>query len=248
MDEDLRDQAIRAMKILAYLLFCALLAVGMGAFLSLVGGCVEPMMPASVIIPTMNETVGLDVLGTNEAPVAVSVIHIDSMITHETVHEFDTALEYASNYNTEVLIVDIDSLGGNVMAANQIAADLNLVPVPTVCVVRHLAASAAFLLFELCQVRVMEPAATLMAHEAYMPTDTPDLATYLSGLIGMDTFNDQLQKAECDRMKISLAECGNHFRNGKEWWIGSTEAILVGATDLVWTEKSVIEHFQYPSG
>lgn len=212
----------------------------------LLSSCASTHAPASVIWPKQTDVVQLDILG-NEAPVQVSVIHLDSPITHETEVEFEMALAFAATHGTQALVIDIDSLGGNVQAANHIAFDIIEQPIPVVCVVQKLAASAAFLIFQLCPARIIEPEATLMLHEASMPIEVDSLFDYLEGLIGMQALNDRLQLAMCGRMTITEKQCANHYRGGGEWWMGANEALKVGAADVIWTEAKVIEFLQFPS-
>lgn len=154
-------------------------------------------------------------------------------ITEDTVTAFintlNTQLEGAE---VPLVLIEWNSVGGDIDEGFRLSKYLENLPVPLVCVVDELAASEAFYLLQSCDVRLATPRSRLMAHEP---------AVFIQGHVRL---------RQLDRFKIDLESIVNAWVNhsGKRlvggpkmlrakisddtnWWMSASEALAVGAID-----------------
>lgn len=137
---------------------------------------------------------------------------------------------YGSPKLPDVILIKIDSPGGIVESASEMATEIMASPIPVVCVADGLVASAAYYILELCPLRVIAPGTRLMVHEAKIEDPKGD-AEQMEKYRQMEEFtNMAMAEVNCGRMNISIIECRERYRK-KEWWMNVNEALSVGAVD-----------------
>lgn len=105
-----------------------------------------------------------------------------------------------------------DSPGGSVLALNRMIETMDSVDKKFVCVSRY-AASAAFMLFQHCDIRLMTPfSGILMSHNASM-TVFGDVEKIKNMMKALDKIMDRVDKRIANRMGITLKEYKNLIAN-----------------------------------
>jgi hypothetical protein len=102
-------------------------------------------------------------VGAAQAPRAVWVVPIDTQITSATVQFVETRLERAGAEQPLAVVFEIDTPGGSVVAAEEIANAILNAPVPTIAVANQ-ALSAGALVAMSAEQLAMLPGGTIGAH------------------------------------------------------------------------------------
>lgn len=133
--------------------------------------------------------------------------------------------------NDRAVVVEINSPGGSVFGALEMQKAIEAHPHPVLCMVDGMAASAAFVTLQACDVRTMTPRSILMAHEASLRA-----GGQLTQVVNAEALLRALNKAMAlfvtGRMGMDLATYEAKVSNGKEWWIPADEARAVNAIDF----------------
>lgn len=162
-------------------------------------------------------------------------LEVPEEITEDTYKYFYDNIINREGINT--IVVNINSRGGSYQAGIQIAKILfaaNSVGKNVVCVNRGLAASAAMIIFQSCQVRMMNEDAHTLSHGIYFMVnggvtfkDAIDMADKLSRL-NHDAVNLMLGRTSFDPdLAYKL------FMEGEKIIFDSKEAIRYGAADII---------------
>lgn len=173
-------------------------------------------------------------------PVRVQVIHLDVHIDLLSWSVFDVLLRSARD--ADVVVVQIDSPGGDLDASEKIFRAIKESHRKVVCVVDHLGASGAFLVLQGCDVRVMTKAAMLMVHDSYYTEPAPGDPDGKA----LEALNRILADVWCARLKVGVGRCYSQYR-GHDWWMSADDALEVGAVDQVVPDvRSYISSLRFP--
>jgi ATP-dependent protease ClpP protease subunit len=104
---------------------------------------------------------------------------------------------------------------------------------PVYCVVTAEAASAGFYILQSCAQRMMLPGAKLMAHEIYRPW-LEHVTRYEARQIADDLEKSAQEFIDYEVRRLSITRDNFIERTkGKNWEMGSMEALAVGAADEI---------------
>lgn len=129
------------------------------------------------------------------------------------------------------VVVEINSPGGSIFGALEIQKAIERHDRPVYCVVDGMAASAAFVTLQSCDVRFMTERSVLMAHHASSSAagqshEVDNVAAALKAI-------DRALVLQCShRMKMSPDEFESHVSGGREWWMSVDDAIQNRAVDF----------------
>lgn len=172
----------------------------------------------------------------------VPLISITSDITSTTADGFQKILEAVEKEHPKYILIEIDSLGGDVYAGFRMAKAIEAAHAGTVCVVDEMAASMAFYILQSCGSRFMTKRASLMVHEPHMAS-----ALYIGELIEYQNYYNELKASadamvehEAKRMKISVADLSQRIARSAQWWMNWREAWQWGAVDAVVESSSSV--------
>jgi ATP-dependent Clp protease protease subunit len=129
------------------------------------------------------------------------------------------------------IFLEIDSEGGEVDAGFALTKAIEASPVPVICIVDGQAASMAFYVLQSCDVRAMTPRSSLMMHQVTLIGAIK--ASNIKALQKqIDTYNKAMVGQCAAKMKLTSAQISAKIADG-DWWMGTDEALEVGAIDSV---------------
>ena len=166
-----------------------------------------------------------------DAPHKIGVVVFDVPVSDASADQLVALIEAADVRGLEGMVIEMNTPGGSVDAGRLIARAIETAHTPIYCIVDGDAASMGIYILQSCPQRLMTKRSMLMAHDPSLRAqgqeqDMLDAANMLKAT------GDALAEHVCSRMKMSFKECRAKF-NGKEWWFGYDEALLVGAIDRV---------------
>lgn len=136
--------------------------------------------------------------------------------------------EVAQN-KPDLIVLEIDSPGGEVDIGFQLAKAIEDSKIPIVCAVDGEAASMAFFILQSCAVRVATPRSKLMIHGVTIVA--PVTQQNLPGLAKLiEVYNEMLIQHIVPRMKLPEAEIRKKMDEG-DWWMTAAEGVEFGALD-----------------
>lgn len=156
-------------------------------------------------------------------------------VTVEGMTPLVRGLAAAVKNHEEVVIVDIDSPGGEVytgLAVARIMIAADKAGTKTLCVVDGMAASMGAYLLQACSYRVMTRRSQILFHEPAVSEvggkegDLRRVADTLAEL------NHMLAIFVCGKLKISVPEFEARIKN-RDYWLSPDEAMALGAVDVV---------------
>lgn len=129
-------------------------------------------------------------------------------------------------------VIEIDSRGGNVNVALDIAKKIERHPHPVYCLVDGRASSCAFDILQSCDLRFMTPRSTLMQHNTAIP-QLGGMAFELQNAVNDLRVKDEARAQFCSkRMNMPIAKYKAKISDGKEWHMTLAEALDAGAVDF----------------
>lgn len=151
----------------------------------------------------------------------------------------DTFDYLAANINRpgiKLVFINIDSRGGSLQAALKTVDLFKSTPAKIVCRDEKLAASAAMVIFQACDLRTMEADATMVAHGAKMEMRPGAVighleATQLANAI--HALNETCVQLMLGRTSVSPLLALQLFDGGVDMEIDAAMAVEIGAVDLV---------------
>lgn len=167
------------------------------------------------------------------AQIAATSTHImfDSAVDEDSALLFLLQLEAQQSAGNKVILVELDTPGGSVGIGQIMAKAIERSPAPVVCVVDGMAASMGLYLLQSCDVRVMTSRSLIMGHEpsakaAGQPDDLGDLANFLRML------SRSMAHHITAKTKLSVDDYLSRIAGGKEFWMGSEDAVAYGFVDF----------------
>lgn len=130
------------------------------------------------------------------------------------------------------VVVEINSPGGNVFAALEIQKAIERHPKPVICVVDGLAASAAFVTLQSCDVRTMTDRSILMAHHASFNGAAGQSQELQNATDALRAIDRALTLFCAKRMGMEPDAFEAHVSGGREWWLALDEATKMRAVDF----------------
>lgn len=142
--------------------------------------------------------------------------------------EFVEALHACAD---RAVVVEINSPGGNIFGALEMQKAIERHPHPVVCVVDGMAASAAFVTLQSCDLRVMTDRSVLMTHHAAIPRaggQSEELRNLTNVLVALDR---AAALRVSKRMHITPEAYEARVSGGREWWLGLEDGLANHAID-----------------
>lgn len=161
------------------------------------------------------------------APVCTGLVKLTGQIGDPS--DLQDALEACKD---RAVVLEINSPGGSIFGAIEMQKAIERHPYPVICVVDGMAASAAFVTLQSCDMRLMTPRSILMAHHASLSGaggKSEDLENAANALRAVDR---AMTLFICKRMGLTVEEFESHVSGNREWWLAADEAKTVNAIDF----------------
>jgi ATP-dependent protease ClpP protease subunit len=194
--------------------------------------CVHAKLHVAALLPPPPPVV---VATPAEPEFKVARFAFDTGIDADLTKKLDEAFDTAEADGSKGMVIVINSGGGLVNEAREMAKRIDASKIPVYCIVDGTAASAAFWLLQHCPTRIMVDSSVLMAHDPY---DVVFGRTNLTRKFLREHLEshdrDALEwgKESVARLKISLKFYQKKVFE-KDWWIASSLAQDIGAVDRV---------------
>jgi ATP-dependent protease ClpP protease subunit len=128
------------------------------------------------------------------------------------------------------VVIEIDSPGGGIFAAQDIQKAIERHDKPVFCVVDGMAASAAFVTLQACTSRYATSRSLLMAHEGSVSTKGQS-QELTNGAELLRVLNWGMAAFCARRMGIAVEAFQAHVSGGQEWWLSQADAMREHAID-----------------
>lgn len=156
-------------------------------------------------------------------------ILFDGPVNAFSVGIFEADLD--NHQKDDLIIVEINTPGGEVMAGFDMARAIERSKPPVACVVDGMAASMGLYILQSCDIRVMTTRSLLMGHQpATQGGGQPD--DFEGGKEILTALNHSMAAHIVHKMKITRDEYEARIAHGHMWWMPSDEALSIGAIDL----------------
>jgi len=149
----------------------------------------------------------------------------------------NASLNDPSQDPVEAVVFVLDTPGGSMVSGTLIAESLQSLAVPLVCVVdAHAYSMGAFLLENVCPVRLATNRASIMFHEPHFSGDVtltnPRRGDFQSIEESLRVETEAWLKRAAERMGLTLPELAKKLHNN-EWWMTAQEALEAKVVDGV---------------
>lgn len=173
------------------------------------------------------------------APVApdagqdISVVWVSfkGVVTEASAKDFAGMMEKAAAAQPAVIVIEINSIGGDTRAGLDMAKDIERAPAPTICIGDGDVLSEGAFLLQACDLRLMTDRSVLMVHQPYLKDQYIDE--------NVQKLIQQQQRVTWAwtqhvgrRWKITPDELRKRIAGGA-WYMTGPEALAVGAIDAV---------------
>lgn len=128
------------------------------------------------------------------------------------------------------VVVEIDSPGGSVFAAQDIQKAIERHDSAVMCVVDGLAASAAFVTLQSCTSRYATSRSLLMAHHASLTCQGQEQEMKNCGE-ALRAIDEGMTAHCARRMEMSREDFESHVSHGREWYMSVFDALKYKAVD-----------------
>jgi ATP-dependent protease ClpP protease subunit len=144
----------------------------------------------------------------------------------------ETLTEQLEACKDRAVVVEINSPGGNLFAALEIQKAIERHPKPVLCLVDGLAASAAFVTLQSCDVRAMTPRSILMAHHASFNGARGQSHELENAVAALRAIDRATALFVAKRLDMKADDYEAKVSGGREWWLALDEAEKVHAIDF----------------
>lgn len=173
-------------------------------------------------------------------PQKVSHVKLDGDVDSLLVLSLVTQLSEELEKKPDVLLVQINTEGGDMDEGQDIIEILEQSPIPVVCVVDRKALSMGYIILQssACDKRYMTSRSVLMMHSPSIriPKEESDKMSKEDKENIQDFLNARTEAVLNEiagRLKISREQLIKKTTNGREWWLGSKAALDSGSVDGV---------------
>ena len=175
-----------------------------------------------------------DIIPASNDKYFVPVIAISGTIDEDGAKLFNALLEKIQAAKATSVIIEINSVGGDVDSAILMVKAMEASTMRLVCVVDAEAASMAYYVLQGCNVRLMTKRSVLMIHQPKialetLPASSQDKFHNFGNFL--DATNKGMVEHEAKKMKIKPSELLKRIPGEVEWWLNWQEALKVGAVD-----------------
>lgn len=132
----------------------------------------------------------------------------------------------------QAVVLEINSPGGNIFAALEIQKAIERHDKPVVCLVDGMAASAAFVTLQSCDIRMMTDRSILMAHQAAIPRAGGQQDALANATAALRAIDRAIALHCAKRMGLTVEAFEAHVSGGREWWMALEEAEAAHAVDF----------------
>ncbi len=133
------------------------------------------------------------------------------------------------------LVIDVDSPGGDAVEGLKLYQVIKTAGIHTTCRAGDFVASAAFLAFQACDLRLVAADSTLLTHRVYSvvrsPIITPELATRIA--TDLAAIAATMDGYIASRLGLTMAQYLEKVGNGHDWEMTSDQAIAAHAADAI---------------
>lgn len=154
-------------------------------------------------------------------------------VATESVAHATKSIEEANEEHWGILLIELNTEGGEVDSGFELAKAIENSEVPVVCVVDGQTDSMGFYIFQSCPVRLMTKRSRLMVHDAhYMLTGvalTP--ATAEAYVRKLRVLRKSMNAHWSAKLKITPQVFEARMRANGDWWMNWDEAKEIGAID-----------------
>jgi ATP-dependent protease ClpP protease subunit len=170
------------------------------------------------------------------APTEIDVIEFRGVIQGSDAEKLILGIRASS---PEFVLI-LDSPGGDMDSAQAVITEMRKVGRRSVCVAKNRIASAAFWIYQNCDIRIALKNSVLMAHHGSLS---------ISGVFSVHDLKSVTSRLEIMN-KLMLSEIASRLnlrldtlieRTKSDWWMDAEEAVRVGAVDLIVGDVSEFE-------
>lgn len=141
------------------------------------------------------------------------------------------AIAQAAKENKE-LVLKIDSGGGEIFTALELGQIIEAYPKDVTCIVDNTAYSAAFMVLQSCDNRLMTKRSSLMVHAPSVSNFTGTYEELLNEAAKLKVLTSVYTEASISKLHITREEFLEQIHN-KDWYMDWETAMEVGAVDDV---------------
>jgi membrane-bound serine protease (ClpP class) len=178
----------------------------------------------------------------------VSVIYFRGDVDTPSAVSIVQAISSAQSDGTEVIVLEINTGGGEVDSAWKIIKAIEDSKIPVVCVADLQAASAGFYILETCHVRLMTPHTSLMLHQPARKGVVPGggrAEDWMNVAQQLKAMHEAMVLHISKRLKVDAEFVKQKTSGSLEWWLNTDEALKVGAVDrIVESTTKVVNSYQ----
>ena len=161
-------------------------------------------------------------------------LHLETEISEETVSPLIEALESAPHDKNDVVVIEINSPGGEIDSGFRLTKAIERYPARVVCIVDGEADSMASYVLMACDQRVMTRRSILMIHEPAIGAEGHMHASEWRNIVDwLVAGKTALFSHYANHMHVSETELANRCSGGRELWMDWHDAQKYGAVDIV---------------
>ncbi len=158
----------------------------------------------------------------------IATIYFTSDVSEMSADFLDEAFVDAAEVKPKLIVLVINSPGGDVFAMTRMIKTVQESKVPVACIVDGMAASAAGVLLEACHIRSMTPMSLILFHGASTRLQGNE-STITGDLSLLTAINEMMAVFVSSRLGMPLAEYQELTR--QDFWLGPVTALRLHAID-----------------
>lgn len=165
-----------------------------------------------------------------------AVFRLDHSIHGKEAAKLEELIRWAVRGGAKELVIDIDSDGGDAEEGIKIYRAIKASPIPTRCTVHGQAASAAALLLQACQIRVMTKDSRIAIHNPFTRLPISMMISVEQAKLISDeltTLANVYAGLTAARLHMPLEMFQSRISNGAMWILDANDALKAGAIDAV---------------
>ncbi len=163
-------------------------------------------------------------------PAGIATIEFRGSVDDMSAEFLSESFAEALKLNPAIILLVIDSPGGSIWAMNQMIRTVQESPVPVACIADGMAASAAAVLLEACDLRAATPMTLILFHGAsgQIKGNEADIA---GDLTLIRAINETMTLFVANRIGMPIAEFRELIR--QDFWVGPVTAVEMNIIDLI---------------
>lgn len=144
------------------------------------------------------------------------------------------------------VVIEINSPGGSIFEALRMQKAIERHDMPVLCVVDGMAASAAFVTLQSCDMRLMTDRSVLMAHAASVRGVGGQSQELDNAARALNAIDRGMALHCAKRLDMSPDDYAKRTTGGLEWWLGLEDALKFKAVDF--EVRDVVEAIKLSRG